>query len=223
MKDDAEMSITILENGPYLVEGDVPVAEQHIEVDKAGQSIEWRVGKTFDHPVKFKLCRCGQSKNKPFCDGTHKEVGFDGTETASREAFDDQAGVIEGPTLSLKDAESLCAFARFCDPAGQVWGLVHETDKEEQRIQFLHEAGHCPAGRLVAVDNESSADMEPRLDQSIGLVIDTRAKVNGPLWIRGGIPIVAADGFKYEVRNRVALCRCGRSSNKPYCNGSHAA
>ncbi len=219
----ADMSITVLENGPYLVEGNVPVAEQHIEVDKAGQSIEWREGKTFDHPAKFKLCRCGQSKNKPFCDGTHKEVGFDGIETASREAFDDQAGVIEGPALSLKDAEHLCAFARFCDPAGQVWGLVHDTDKEEQRIQFLHEAGHCPAGRLVAVDNESGADMEPRLEQSIGLVIDTRAKVNGPLWIRGGIPIVAADGFKYEVRNRVALCRCGRSSNKPYCNGSHAA
>ena len=223
MKHGVEMSITVLEDGPYLVEGNVPVAEQHIEIDKAGQSIEWREGKTFDHPVKFKLCRCGQSKNKPFCDGTHKEVGFDGTETASRDSYENLAGLTEGPALSLKDADSLCAFARFCDPAGQVWGLVHETDKEEQRIQFLHEAGHCPAGRLVAVDNESGADMEPRLEQSIGLVIDTRAKVNGPLWIRGGIPIVAADGFEYEVRNRVALCRCGRSSNKPYCNGSHAA
>ena len=217
------MKITVSKDGPYVVEGTMPVAEQHIEIDKAGQSIEWREGKNFDHPEKFKLCRCGQSENKPVCDGSHKRVGFDGTETASREAYDDMAGLIEGPALSLKDAESLCAFARFCDPAGQVWGLVNQTDQEGPRIQFLHEAGHCPGGRLVAVDNESGADMEPRLEQSIGLVIDTRAKVNGPLWIRGGIPVIAGDGSHYEVRNRVALCRCGRSSNKPYCNGSHAA
>lgn len=217
------MKITVSKDGPYVVEGDMPVAEQHIDVDKAGQSVEWREGKRFDHTKKFKLCRCGHSKNKPFCDATHKEIGFDGTETAAREPFDEMAGLIEGPALSLKDAESLCAFARFCDPAGQVWGLVNQTDEEGPRIQFLHEAGHCPGGRLVAVDNESGADMEPRLEKSIGLVIDTRANVNGPLWIRGGIPIVSADGFEYEVRNRVALCRCGRSSNKPYCNGSHAA
>ncbi len=217
------MKITVSKDGPYVVEGDIPVAEQHIEIDKAGQSIEWREGKSFEHQGKFKLCRCGQSGNKPFCDGTHKKVGFDGTETASREAFDDQAGLIEGPALSLKDAETLCAFARFCDPAGQVWNLVKQTDEEGPRIQFLHEAGHCPAGRLVAVDNESGADMEQRFDPSIGLVIDTRAKIDGPLWIRGGIPIVAGDGYESDVRNRVALCRGGRSSHKPYCTGSHAA
>ena len=97
------------------------------------------------------------------------------------------------------------------------------TDHKEARIQFLHEAGHCPAGRLVAVDNASGADMEPRLPVSIGLVEDTRAKVSGPIWVRGGVQVIGADGHKYEVRNRVALCRCGRSSNKPFCDGSHAA
>ena len=222
MTQPSDVTITIVKNGPYIVQGEVPLAEQHIEINAAGESIDWREGKTFAHETKFKLCRCGQSENKPFCDGTHKKVGFDGTETASREPYDDQAQTIDGPTLSLKDAESLCAFARFCDPAGQVWGLVERTNEEGPRIQFLHEAGSCPGGRLVAVENESGADMEPRLPVSIGLVIDTRAKVNGPIWVRGGIPITAADGYMYEVRNRVALCRCGRSENKPYCNGSHA-
>ena len=40
--------------------------------------------------------------------------------------------------------------------------------------------------------------------------------------VRGGIQIESADGFKYEVRNRVTLCRCGKSQNKPFCDGTHA-
>ncbi len=223
MADVQDVSIKIAKDGPYVVTGDVVVAEQHIGINAAGESIEWREGKQFAHDGKFKLCRCGHSSNKPFCDSTHKKIGFDGTETASREPYDDGVTFYEGPTLSLKDNESLCAFARFCDPAGQVWALVNQTDEEGPRIQFMHEAGSCPGGRLVAVDNVSESDMELRLPVSIGLVIDTRAKVDGPLWIRGGIPITGADGYEYEVRNRVALCRCGRSANKPYCNGSHAA
>jgi CDGSH-type Zn-finger protein len=39
--------------------------------------------------------------------------------------------------------------------------------------------------------------------------------------VRGGLAIESADGFVYEVRNRVTLCRCGRSKNKPFCDGSH--
>ena len=50
MTNPGEMKITVSENGPYIVEGTMPVAEQHIEIDKAGQSIEWREGKSFEHP-----------------------------------------------------------------------------------------------------------------------------------------------------------------------------
>jgi CDGSH-type Zn-finger protein len=35
--------------------------------------------------------------------------------------------------------------------------------------------------------------------------------------------VIAADGFRYEIRNRVTLCRCGASKNKPFCDGTHAA
>jgi CDGSH-type Zn-finger protein len=223
MPDTPAATITISKNGPYIVRGAVPVVEQHIVVDKAGLSVEWREGKVFEHPATFKLCRCGHSKTKPFCDDSHKAAKFDGTEVASRDDYDDGVKLYPGPTLSLKDNERLCAFARFCDPAGHVWALVAQTDKKGPRLQFLHEAASCPGGRLVAVENKSDADMEPRLEPSIGLVIDTRAKVDGPLWIRGGIPIIAADGYTYEVRNRLALCRCGNSGNKPYCDGTHAA
>jgi CDGSH-type Zn-finger protein len=48
-------------------------------------------------------------------------------------------------------------------------------------------------------------------------------KVQRPIWVRGGICIESADGTPYEVRNRVTLCRCGASANKPFCDGQHAA
>ncbi|MFZ2073841.1 MAG: CDGSH iron-sulfur domain-containing protein [Methanoregula sp.] len=40
--------------------------------------------------------------------------------------------------------------------------------------------------------------------------------------MRGGIPVVSADRKPYHIRNRLTLCRCGKSQNKPFCDGSHA-
>jgi CDGSH-type Zn-finger protein len=47
-------------------------------------------------------------------------------------------------------------------------------------------------------------------------------KVNGPYVVQGPIQLVDADGRKWKLDNEViALCRCGRSSNKPFCDGTH--
>jgi CDGSH-type Zn-finger protein len=216
-------SIAISANGPYLVNGAVPLSKQHIVVDAKGESVDWRTGHEYPVTEKYALCRCGQSANKPFCDGTHKKVGFDGTETASRAPYRELAEKIDGPVLDLTDAESLCAFARFCDTHGKIWNLVEHTDKAETRKIVEGQAAHCPGGRLVAVERKGGHALEPKLEPSIGLVEDTAEAVSGPLWVRGGIPVFAADGTAYEVRNRVTLCRCGASSNKPFCDGSHAS
>lgn len=56
--------ITINDNGPYKVEG------EGIElVNGQGEAVE--------HKDAFWLCRCGESANKPFCDGAHKRAGFE--------------------------------------------------------------------------------------------------------------------------------------------------
>jgi CDGSH-type Zn-finger protein len=214
--------ITVSKDGPYLVDGGLPLADQHIVTNADGESIEWREGDAHAHPDSYALCRCGKSAKKPFCDGTHTRVRFDGTETATRDPYEAQAERIEGPTRVLEDAERLCAFARFCDPAGQVWNLVLKSDEPRAAKLVDHEAGHCPGGRLVAKDRATGRAIEPKFEPSIGLVQDTAQKVSGPLWIRGGIPVVGGDGRAYEVRNRVALSRCGASTNKPFCDGSHA-
>jgi CDGSH-type Zn-finger protein len=215
--------VVITKNGPYLVTGSVPLAKQTIVANAAGESEQWQEGDSLPAQAQYALCRCGHSKNKPFCDGTHNKVGFDGTETASREPYSQQAEVMEGPALALTDAQALCAFARFCDPNGQVWAQVERTDDPAVRATFVRQVNDCPSGRLMAWDRSTGKPIETPLPVSIGLVEDPAQGVSGPLWLRGGIPLVSADGVAYETRNRVTVCRCGASQNKPFCDGSHAS
>ena len=71
-------------------------------------------------------------------------------------------------------------------------------------------------------DVRTNDAVEPELERSIAVVEDPAKNCSGPLWLRGGIPVFSADGTSYDVRNRQTLCRCGRSANKPFCDGTHA-
>ncbi len=212
--------IRVSRNGPYLVSGGIPLAKQIIGIDAAGDSYKWSEGKKYPPKDNYALCRCGQSKNKPFCDGTHIKVNFNGTETASREPYLNQAERIDGPALELTDAQELCAVARFCERAGGIWHLTEQSKDSKAKRITIEEAGNCPSGRLVAWD-KNGKDIEPKFEPTIGLVEDPQEGMRGPIWVRGGIPVESADGSVYEIRNRVTLCRCGKSSNKPFCDGSH--
>jgi len=220
----SERKIVVSKDGPYVVSGGVPLVMQIITPNKEGLSWDWKEGKSFETKTQeYKLCRCGKSKTKPFCDGSHATIHFDGKETASRQPFVRQAEVFDGPTLTLNDEEDLCAFARFCDPGGKIWGLIGETDDPEARKLAIRESLHCPSGRLVLRDKKTGEEIESKLPPSIGVIEDPALGCSGPLWVRGGIRIESEDGTPYEQRNRVTLCRCGASSNKPFCNGSHAS
>ena len=215
--------VKITEDGPYVVSGGVPLRQQAIVTDAQGQSLDWETTRTFEAGEEYALCRCGQSANKPYCDGSHAKVGFDGTETADRAPYRERAELMSGPALSLTDQESLCAFARFCDPHGRVWNQVEATDDPEVARNFVRQVNNCSAGRLVAWNNQTGTPVETPRAPAIGVTEDTARGCSGPLWVQGGIAIESADGTVYERRNRVALCRCGQSRNKPYCDGTHAA
>src|SRR3954447_9349798 len=205
------MTVRVLENGPYLVSGSVPLSLQSIASDAAGDSVGWTEARRFDDQERYALCRCGQSANKPFCDGSHKAVGFDGTETADRRPYLAQAVEYDGTTLALTDAKSLCVGARFCHPAaGTAWEAV-QADGEEAGELLRRESALCPSGRLVAWDRRTRTAFEPGLEPSIGVVEDPHLGLSGPLWVRGGIRLESSDGFVYETRNRVTLRRCGQS------------
>jgi CDGSH-type Zn-finger protein len=215
------MRVKVTKDGPYVVSGSVPLARTTIGVDGRGECVEWIEGERLGAPDVYALCRCGHSRTKPFCDGSHSSAGFDGTETADRGAFDDRAEVLTGPGLDVADVEDLCAKARFCYSWGTLWRSVPLTGDPAVAERVTRQAQLCPSGRYVARGKAGGEALELAAEPSIGLVQDPQRDVSGGLWLRGGVPVEAVDGSTYEVRARVTLCRCGGSANKPFCDGAH--
>jgi CDGSH-type Zn-finger protein len=163
----------------------------------------------------YVLCRCGHSGNKPYCDGTHKRVGFDGTCTADRAPGATRRKVYQGAGITMTDDESLCAGYAFCDPHGGVWREIAESADPTVKARLQQQIAHCPSGRLQFSVPGSRAPVEERYEPTVATI------PNGALWVLGGVQVETPDGFSYEVRNRQLLCRCGASENKPFCDGSH--
>lgn len=130
----AENVVVVSNQGPLYVRGD-------LEIDGAAEDMEG---------VKFRaaLCRCGQSKVKPFCDNSHEKSDF------------------------------------------HDYGAVGETgDGTDDR-----------GGKL-----------------------QIKRAPNGPLLLSGNFAIVASSGQVRYRGTKAALCRCGKSKNKPFCDGAHKA
>lgn len=214
--------IRILPKGPYEVTSDTPLNQMFIEPDAKGDSKAWKEGKTYpaSQEETYHLCRCGHSKNKPYCDGTHKETHFDGKEVADKAPYDKQAKRYRGDTVDLLDQESLCAVARFCDRGENAWTYAVASSQPGFEELAIYECECCPSGRLT-IQRKDGTKVEPELPEEISLIEDTPNNVRGPLWVRGGIELEGADGKSYEVRNRMTLCRCGESSNMPFCDATH--
>jgi len=214
------MKITITKNGPFAVEKDVPVKEA-VSVEKEGGVSGFEVQDETGEPDTEKyLCRCGHSANKPFCDGQHVKIGFDGTETNNRKNFLEKATLYRGKVYNALVSEDLCAVGRFCDVGIGLGKALDSYDEEDINIVLNGGCG-CPGGRIVLVDKKTGQTIEPDLEKEIYLIKDVPAGHLGPIYVRGGIQVIGADGFEYEVRNRVTLCRCGESSNMPFCDASH--
>lgn len=125
--------VTLANNGPLYLEGDLNIA-----------------GLSDDMPgVRFRaaLCRCGDSRNKPFCDNTHEKAEF-------------------------RDR-----------------GAIGDTGQ---------------------------ADLE-----STGGPLQVKPAPNGPLLVTGNFTMRTASGREAWKGTKAALCRCGASSTKPFCDGAH--
>jgi CDGSH-type Zn-finger protein len=217
----SSVKIRIAADGPYLVTGRVPLVQADLVIGPDGEPVRWEEAKRYPERETYALCRCGASKAKPFCDGSHVAAGFDGTESGCRAPYLPQVEWTYGPTVDLTWSRRLCSVARFCHRAGDAWTQAEASGDPAARAIAVEEACCCPSGSLVAWDKQTGKPIEPDLPPSIALVENPQAGTSGPIWVRGGIAIESSDGTTYEIRNRVALCRCGRSGNKPFCDGTH--
>ena len=220
METNKEIYIKVTKNGPYMLYGAPPVVKQTIIVDEEGISIEYANEGVFEiktSPVA--LCRCDNSKNSPFCDGSHINSKFDGTLKAEFNDILDKAQKYEGPTLTLFDNEKYCAFARFCDANSGIWELIFKDD-DFSISEVKRQADMCPSGRLIVFDKQGNL-IETKLEKSIGILEDTNLRISGPLWLKGSIRVENEENESYQIRTRQTLCRCGRSSNKPFCDCTH--
>jgi CDGSH-type Zn-finger protein len=215
--------VKVVKNGPYLVSGGVPLAEEIMIMGDDGEPAAWERGREYPPQETYALCRCGASRNKPFCDGVHSRTNFEGKETAGHETYAEEAELTTGPAVDLTWSSKFCAVARFCHRAGEAWTLAEKSDDPQARETAIEEACACPSGSLIAWDKKNGQAIEPRLEPSIGLIENPSTNISGPIWVKGGIPIESSEGIEYEIRNRVTLCRCGASKNKPFCDGTHVA
>jgi CDGSH-type Zn-finger protein len=217
-------------DGPYLVFGNVALVAKTQIVSEQGEPLTWKKDQTIDAEPQalcgiYSLCRCGQSGVKPFCDGTHQKIAFDGTETAdTRATAERQEAYSRDTPLLVRHDDALCAGSGFCgNRQGHIRQLALVTAEAAQQIQIIGIIGHCPSGSLTCSLAGEAGPLEPDLPQQVAVTteITSAGPIAGPLWVTGNIPIERSDGQLFETRNRVTLCCCGRSHNKPLCDCTH--
>ena len=196
-------TIVLARNGPYLV--------TNCKMLKSFQD-----GTVYKTEGTVALCRCGGSKNKPFCDGTHQTNGFTGDKAPDR--VPDKREDYASDGLVLHDNRGLCAHAGRCtDGLETVFKLGQEPfidPKGATAEEIIKTVKSCPSGALsYSVDGVEHRDQDR---ESIIFIAP-----NGPYVIMGGADLKDVEWGEGASREHFDLCRCGQSKNKPFCNGAH--
>lgn len=198
----SKTTIDISPNGPFIVNdlNKLTNSKQDLETKKV-----------------IALCRCGSSKNKPFCDGTHSKINFNDKKERS-ETYTTNEFV--GKDLTVVDNIGICSHAGFCvrgsPKAFFSWEgkkRISNPDKDDKE-KIIGTIRQCPSGSLAYKIDGNLLDeyfSEPEIFIS----------QNGPLHIRGNITLNDKSSSELISKEHYTLCRCGSSKNKPFCDGTH--
>ena len=128
-----------------------------------------------------------------------------------REYATDEIVVEWRPSLCYHSQNCIAALPGVFDPERRPWIDISagSADQIEAAVAL------CPSGAL----RTRRPNAETRVDADGET--EVRAMPNGPLLLRGNLRILGADGTELARLERVALCRCGQSANKPFCDGTH--
>ena len=204
--------IVVADDGPYLVTSAARVRDY--------------LGGPLRVPPQLALCRCGESGDKPFCDGSHARTGFSGAKDAKR--VPDRRDSYPGVQVTIFDNRGICQHSGFCtDRLPTVFRTGAEpfvAPSGGRMDEIVRAVRDCPSGALsLAFDDIEArdlADWHGRRQPAIEVSPD------GPYRVTGGIPLADAAGGEVprasgSSREHYALCRCGHSQNKPFCSGMH--
>ena len=154
------------------------------------------------------LCRCGLSKNKPFCDGAHVAGGF---KDDRPENEDDERLTFPGDPITFYENVAICSHAGFCQSGMPDKWREDGKFTDEELAQHVRK---CPSGALSYAVGETEHRDHDR-------PIKMRLKKDGPLEIEGGIDLHNTKWGEGASKEHFALCRCGASKMKPFCDGTH--
>jgi CDGSH-type Zn-finger protein len=192
--------ITPLENGPLKAQGIKALKNAH--------------GKVVDTSKEIFLCRCGSSKNKPYCDGSHETVHFSGRKLRKR---DIPIAEFVGKEVTVVDNFGLCAHAGYCvEGAPRTFftkgkgGRISHPDASDA-AEVIAAIRRCPSGALLyrqggKIVHKYAAETEVLVEK------------DGPLRVQR----VGLNGAIPATADHYSLCRCGASLNKPFCDGTHS-
>lgn len=196
------LKISPLKNGPLLV--------------KNLQKFTNSRGEAIETKPNLSLCRCGASKTKPFCDGTHASIKF--TDEKSKNPVPDKKETYIDKSLTIHDNRGICSHAGFCTdnlPGVFRMGTEPWIDSEGADIEEIRRVIRmCPSGALSYTENKT--EINEFFDESEIIV-----SKNGPYYVRGSIEIKDVDLGDRASKEHYTLCRCGKSGNKPRCDGAH--
>jgi CDGSH-type Zn-finger protein len=171
-------------------------------------------GETIDSAASLYLCRCGASKNKPYCDGSHTAAGF--SDQRLRPAPPAPREFV-GRELTIIDDTSLCAHAGECvDGAPHTFFTKGAKGRESHpdassAEQIIATIRRCPSGSLLYKVRGKLID-QYSTDSSV------QVEKDGPLQVQQ--TKLAGDAHP-ATEDHYTLCRCGASKNKPFCDGMH--
>ncbi len=201
-KNNEKASVECAPDGPYLVknlEGFKDIKNRDINTK----------------PV-MALCRCGKSEEKPFCDGTHTKVGFKDNKETDGEW--DKRVDYTGKKIVIHDNRGICSHAGFCTsnlPSVFLMGVEPWIDPDQEDPQKIIETiKKCPSGALsYSINNKENRDQER--------ASAIKMSRNGPYCLEGSVELKNINKGVEASDEHFALCRCGGSKNKPFCDGTH--
>ena len=128
-----------------------------------------------------------------------------------REYRTDEIAVSWEPALCIHTANCIRSLPRVFNPMDRPWVHIEAATADEIATAVMR----CPTGALH-FRRLDGGPQEPIPEETTVLVVP-----NGPLYVRGDIEITSPSGETIRRDTRLALCRCGASNNKPFCDNTH--